>query len=147
MSDINIAQFESAQFAQQAYQQALQQMLQLAVSHHQAGRLADAEQLYQGILQGEPGQALANHNLGVLMTQRQHPEDGLPHLELALAAEPESQRYWLSYIDALALAGQNELGRQMLTFAKEHGLEGIEAEALAVVLEGPVQVSAPATPM
>lgn len=145
MSDTNIAQSESAQFAQQAYQQALQQMLQLAASHHQAGRLADAEQLYRGILQEEPGQALANHNLGVLMTQRQHPEDGLPHLELALAAEPESQRYWLSYIDALALAGKTELGREMMTFAKEHGLEGIEAETLAGVLAGTTQVSASAT--
>ena len=134
MSNTTLAQAESAQYAQQAYQHAVQQTLQLAVSHHEAGRMSEAEVLYRGILVGEPEQPQANHNLGVLLFQQQQPGEGLPHLEAALTAKPESERYWLSYLDALALVGQTDLALQMLTFGREHGLEGSAVDALAAEL-------------
>jgi hypothetical protein len=37
--------------------------LQQAVTHHQAGRLQEAEQLYRAILQAQTQHAKANHNL------------------------------------------------------------------------------------
>ena len=43
--------------------------LRQAVAHHQAGRLSEAEDLYRAILQAQPGQPDANHNLGVLAAQ------------------------------------------------------------------------------
>ncbi len=43
--------------------------LQTAVSHHQAGRLPQAAQIYQQILQAEPSHAQAMHLLGVVAHQ------------------------------------------------------------------------------
>lgn len=142
MADTTTSQSESAQYAEQAYQNGLLQTLRLAVGYHQSGRMAEAEQLYRGILQGEPEQPQANHNLGLLMLQKQQPVEGLPHLEAALAAKPDSERYWLSYIDALALAGQTERALEMLAFGREHGLEGSSVEALAELLNASQPMSA-----
>ena len=125
------AQSEPAMSAEQVYQQALQLTLRLAVSHHESDRLHEAEQLYRGILEAEPGQPQASHNLGLLLLQLQQPAAALPHLEAALAAKPESERYWLSYIDALGRDGQIALARERLAFARKHGLQGDAAEALA----------------
>ena len=47
----------------------IQQSFQLAVQHHQAGRLPQAEQLYRQILAQEPGHADAMHLLGVIAAQ------------------------------------------------------------------------------
>lgn len=128
------AQSKPARNAEHAYQQALQLILQLAVSHQEAGRTLEAEQLYRGILRGEPGQPQANHNLGQLLLGLQQPAAGLTYLEAAVAAKPESERYWLSYIDALAQDGQTALARERLAFAGEHGLEGEAAQALTARL-------------
>jgi protein O-GlcNAc transferase len=44
----------------------LQQLFDLALQHHQAGRLQDAEQIYRQILAHEPGHAGALHRVGLL---------------------------------------------------------------------------------
>ncbi len=55
--------------------------LQQAIDHHQSGRLQEAEQLYRAILQAQPDQPDASHNLGVLAGQIGRPADGLPYLK------------------------------------------------------------------
>ncbi len=125
------AQAESAMSAEQGYQQALQLTLRLAVAHHESDQLQEAEQLYRGILATEPGQPQASHNLGLLLLQLHQAAAALPHLEAALAAKPESERYWLSYIDALRKDGQLVLARERLAFARKHGLQGDAVGALA----------------
>jgi uncharacterized protein HemY len=134
MNDTMTLPSEPALSAEQAYQQALQQTLQLAVSLQGAGQMQTAGQVYRAILQAEPEHPQANHNLGMLLVHMQQPAAGLPHFEAALAAKPESERYWLSYIDALEQDGQTELARQMLAFGRQHGLEGDAVEALAEIL-------------
>lgn len=114
--------------------QSLHVTLQLAVHHHNFGQLSEAAKLYCEVLHADPGQAAASHNLGVLLLQMGLPEAGLPHLEAALARKPESQRYWLSYIDALDQAGQTERAQRMLAFGQQHGLDGDEMEVLADML-------------
>jgi len=47
----------------------IQQIFELAVRHHQAGRLQEAEQLYRQILAQYPRNADALHNLGVIAHQ------------------------------------------------------------------------------
>ncbi|MEN6630373.1 MAG: SEC-C metal-binding domain-containing protein, partial [Sulfuricella sp.] len=42
------------------------QTLQAALAHHQAGRLLQAEEIYQQILQAEPNHPEALHLLGML---------------------------------------------------------------------------------
>jgi tetratricopeptide (TPR) repeat protein len=112
----------------------LQVTLQLAVHHHNFGQLLEAARLYCEVLHSQPAHAPANHNLGLLMLQLDLPEAALVHLEAALAQKPESQRYWLSYIDALDRLGQTALARQMLARGQRHGLDGDEVEALAELL-------------
>ena len=135
MTDTIISQPEPAFGVQQSCQHALQRMLQLAVSHHQAGRLPEADRLYRAILQGEPEQPQANHNLGALLLEMGQTAASLPHFEAAVTTEPESERYWLSYIDALFQAGQADLARQILALGRQHGLHGAAAEALAEKLQ------------
>ncbi|MBE0621502.1 MAG: tetratricopeptide repeat protein [Burkholderiales bacterium] len=135
MTATTAAQCAPAPNPDEAYQQALQLTLQLAVGYHRADRLQEAEQLYRDILQGAPEHAEANHNLGILLLEIDQPAAGLAYFEAALAAKPESQRYWLSYIDALIRADQRALARERLAFAREHGLEGDAVEALAAILD------------
>lgn len=113
---------------------ALQVTLQLAVHHHNFGQLHEAARLYCEVLHSQPAHAPASHNLGLLMLQLDLPEAALVHLEAALAQKPESQRYWLSYIEALDRLGQTALARQMLALGQRHGLDGDEVEALADAL-------------
>ena len=47
----------------------IQQSLELAVQHHNEGRLPEAESIYQQILQVDPNQPVALHVLGVIAHQ------------------------------------------------------------------------------
>ena len=63
-----------------------------AIHHHQAGRLSQAEMLYQVVLQWLPDHPDANHNLGVIAVQLGNPEQALPLFQRAeslLAQPPE----------------------------------------------------------
>jgi Flp pilus assembly protein TadD len=120
----------------------IDQALQKAIAHHQAGELQEAGELYRDILQAEPNHPEANHNMGVLAVQMQQPAAGLPYFVAALNAAPARRQYWLNYIDALLQADQLEEARQMLTLARQSGLEGDEVEALAVRLENSEQIIA-----
>lgn len=111
--------------------------LQQAITHHQAGQLQQAEQLYRAILQAQPNHPDANHNLGVLAVQVKQPAAGLSHFKAALEANPNQQQYWLSYIDTLIQTGQLDAARQMLEQGRKHGLQGTAVEAIADRLECP----------
>ena len=106
-------------------------VLQQALAHHQAGRLQEAEPLYRAVLQADPGQADANHNLGVLAMQLNQPARALGHLKAALDANPAQGQYWMSYIAALMQAGQSDAARQVLAQGRQRGLQGDSVEALA----------------
>ena len=60
------------------------------LAQHLAGRLAEAETGYRGILAAEPANAEALHMLGVLYFQRGHPSEGLELLEAAIAIDDRS---------------------------------------------------------
>ncbi|MGZ5859129.1 MAG: tetratricopeptide repeat protein, partial [Burkholderiaceae bacterium] len=120
-----------------------EQALLEAVTHHQAGRLQDAERLYRAILQAHPQHPDANHNLGLLAVQVQQPVASLLHFEAALAANPQAQQYWLSYIDALIQAGRPDQARQVLALGRQHGLAGAVLDALSARMVA-MQVDQPA---
>ena len=79
----------------------IQQALQQGVTAHKEGKLQDAERLYRAILQSEPGQPDANHNLGVIAVSVNKTAAALPLFKTALEANPKMGQFWLSYIDAL----------------------------------------------
>lgn len=115
-----------------------------AIAYHQAGRLQEAEELYQDILQSCPNHPEANHNMGVLAVQMQQPAAGLPYFMAALKAEPTYEQYWFSSIDALVQVGQLEAAREVLILARQQGFQGDEIETLAARLKDDAQPSEPA---
>ncbi|WP_448168450.1 tetratricopeptide repeat protein [Burkholderia ambifaria] len=71
----------------------IQQALQEALAHHQAGRLAQAKTLYDAILNAQPGQPDAMHFLGLLACQLKQYDAGLALMERSLAARPDASYF------------------------------------------------------
>ncbi|QTO18860.1 tetratricopeptide repeat protein [Burkholderia seminalis] len=67
--------------------------LQRALAHHQAGRLAEAKTLYDAILTAQPGQPDAMHFLGLLACQLKQYDAGLALMERSLAARPDASYF------------------------------------------------------
>jgi tetratricopeptide (TPR) repeat protein len=64
--------------------------LTLAVAHHRAGRIADAERIYRRVLEADPEQPDALHLLGVIAASRQELGEAIALLTRAIAAAPDS---------------------------------------------------------
>jgi len=62
--------------------------LAIAIEHHEAGRLAQAEQLYRQILQQQPDRIQALHRLGILASQVGKHEQAIPFFQRTLALAP-----------------------------------------------------------
>jgi tetratricopeptide (TPR) repeat protein len=101
-----------------------------AVAAHRAGQAADAERHYRTFLHGHARHAGANHNLGLLLSQRGETGAALGHLKAALEADPGQGQYWLSYAKALLAAGRNGEALDLLLQGRQRGLSGPAMEAL-----------------
>ena len=117
---------------QQSVSLTVEQTLQQAINHHQAGQLQDAEHLYRAILQTYPKHPHANHNLGMLAMQLGKTATGISHLKAALEANPNQAAHWLSYIDVLIQTDQIYAAQQVLEQGRQLGLCGNAVEVLAV---------------
>jgi len=114
----------------QSVTRAVEQALQQAIAHQHANQLQDAERLYRAILDAQPSHPDANHNLGLLVLQRNQPSGALPYLKTALEADPDQGQYWISYIGALMQAGQGDAARKVLRQGQQRGLRGEGVQAL-----------------
>ncbi len=115
--------------------QTIDQVLQQAIAHHQAGQWQEAEGLYRGILGTQRHHPDANHNLGVLRVQMNQAAAALPHFKAALEANPEVEQYWLSYVDGLLQAGSPDVARQVIDAGRLRGFNGDALDALAARLD------------
>jgi protein O-GlcNAc transferase len=61
----------------------------LALQRHQAGKLAEAEQLYRQALAPTPDHSDANNGLGVLLMSTNRCEQAIAHFQQAIASRPE----------------------------------------------------------
>ena len=113
----------------------IDQVLQQAIAHHQAGQLQEAEGLYRAILGTQVHHPDANHNLGMLALQMNQAAAALPHFKIALEANPAQEQYWLSYLDALIQAGSHDKARQLIGACEQRGLAGDALEALVLRLD------------
>jgi tetratricopeptide (TPR) repeat protein len=86
----------------------LQEALDLAVQHHQAGRLREAEGIYRQILNAEPNSAHALHLLGVLASQMGQGEVALNYIRRAITLNPTAAQYHASLGAALATLGRTQ---------------------------------------
>jgi tetratricopeptide (TPR) repeat protein len=80
--------------------------LQTAISHHQAGRLNQAEALYRQILNQEPRHPDALHLLGVIAQQRGRPAQAIEMIERAVALNPGQAIYHVNLGEAYRSAGK-----------------------------------------
>ncbi len=67
----------------------IQQAIDLAVQHHNVGRLPEAENIYQQILQTNPDQPVALHLLGVIAHQVGKNDTAVDLIARALALKPD----------------------------------------------------------
>jgi hypothetical protein len=110
---------------------ALEAALQQAIVHQRAGRLAEAEQLYRGILQARPDHPGITNNLGLLLKDQGRleeaaatfrrmivvkPDDALAHCNLGnvLRAQGEGDQAAASYRRAVALRPDMALAHRNL---------------------------------
>lgn len=110
------------------------EVFQQATEHHQAGRLAEAERLYRSILQTDPNHPDVNHNLGLMALQAGQPQAALDHFTVVLNADPARGENWLNCIEVLFQLGRTGEAKEVLTLARQHGLEGGGVDALAARL-------------
>ena len=105
----------------------LQNTLALAIHHHQAGRLAQAAQLYREIIARDPQHADALRLLGVVAHQSGKQELAVDLLEQAIAANPRIAEYHNDL--GLALHALGRFERAMGAFQAALGLKPDLAEA------------------
>jgi len=88
---------------------ALSQVMQLALQHHQQGRLEQAEVLYRQVTQADPANADAWHLLGVAAAQRGDHETAVGLISRAISRRPEVALFHNNLGNALkALARADE---------------------------------------
>ena len=105
----------------------IQQALDLALQHHTAGRLPEAENIYQQILQTNPDQLVALHLLGVIAHQVGKNDVAVDLINKALAIKPD-------YAEAhnnlgLALQGKGKLDEAVASYQKALALKPEYIEA------------------
>ncbi|MDG2441929.1 MAG: tetratricopeptide repeat protein, partial [Luminiphilus sp.] len=111
--------------------QDLQEVLYLAATHHQAGRLDEAERLYKQVLQEQSNNPEANHNLGIVAMQTgKGAAIALPLFERGWQADPAHQQHWQSYVRALVENGDNAAASAVYADGKKRGLTGPAPELL-----------------
>src|SRR5271170_4441005 len=80
--------------------------LAAALAAHRTGRLDEAERLYRAHLAGEPDDALALHNLGVIANGRGDPAGAVRLIGRALELRPRFAAGHASRGNALAALGK-----------------------------------------
>ena len=75
---------------------ALQPLIQEAVAHHRAGRLAEAEALYQQVLARDPRHPEANHLLGLIAYRAGRLDRAVELLSRATQSDPTHPTYWFN---------------------------------------------------
>ncbi len=86
----------------------IDQALQIALEHHQAGRLADAEGIYRQILTQSPDHAEALHLLGVLAAQVGRTEAAIELIGRAIAINPTIAEYHGNLGESYRRSGRND---------------------------------------
>ena len=106
----------------------LQQGLELALRHHGAGRLKEAERLYRRLLEADPYHAVAWHMLGVIAHQLGKHDFAAELIAKAVAIKPDDADAHANL--ALALQALGRLDDAVASYRKALALKPDHAEAL-----------------
>ena len=110
----------------------IKQALEKATTAHNEGKLQDAERLYRAILQAQPANADANHNMGSIALANGQVEAALPFFKIALDTMPSIEQFWVSYIDTLVKNNQLKDAKQAVDRAKKGGIDSNKMDALII---------------
>jgi len=118
----------------------IEQTLQKAIKDHKAGNLQDAEVGYSTILEIQPNNPDANHNLGLIAITMNKPELALLLFKTSLEINPNEGQFWISYVDVLIKTNQLDIAKQVIEKGKKLGLAGekvdiLEAKMKSIALE------------
>jgi len=108
----------------------IEQALQRGLAAHKEGKFEEAERFYRAILQSQPLNPDANHNLGVIAVSVNKADVALPLFKTALEANPKIEQFWLSYIDALIKEKQFDNVKQVFEQGRKVGLVSDTVDAL-----------------
>jgi protein O-GlcNAc transferase len=86
----------------------IEQAMALALQHHQAGRLAEAEVVCRRILDQQPSQARALNLLGIIASQRGQNQLAVQWIGRAIAIDPATARYHNNLGLILIAQGQSD---------------------------------------
>ena len=100
---------------------------QQALAHHQQGELAQAQALYQAVLQADPAHFDALHLLGVIEAQRQNPAAALDLISRALALD--AGHAVVHYNQGLALLDLGRAAPAQASFERALALDAGYAQA------------------
>jgi protein O-GlcNAc transferase len=115
----------------------LQQALQMAIEHHQGGRLAEAEGIYRQILASFPDHTDALHLLGVLAGQLGRAEMAIDLIRRAIAIDPAVAEYHSNLGEAYRRSSQLDAALASLRRALELSPDVADAHTnLGLVLWG-----------
>ena len=117
----------------------LEETLNQAVSLHRDGMFKEATNLYTEILQVDPKDPDANHNMGLLYLDENKNTEALSFFWTALEANPDEWQYWLSYIDALIRSNQMDNAQIMYTAARKAGASGKVFDQISERLVNPLE--------
>ena len=115
----------------------IRQTLELALKHHQAGRLAEAEALYRQVLAVEPRHADALHLLGLIAQQAGSQGDAVGLFQRAIAIHPRAAVFHCNL--GISLDKLNRLPEALASYERALALKPDYPKALAnmgIVLKG-----------
>ena len=95
------------------------QAMEIAATHHNEGRLAEAEQIYRAVLAQMPDNAHALHYLGLINISRGNKQEGLKLIRQSLELAPSVGMFHMNHAGALLDTGD------------AHGAEQAAREAIA----------------
>jgi predicted O-linked N-acetylglucosamine transferase (SPINDLY family) len=86
----------------------IKEALDLALKHHQAGNLAEAERIYRQILAAAPNQPDAWHRLGLLACHAGNPAAGVEAICRGIAINPDDAAYYSNLGAAYQALGRTD---------------------------------------
>jgi len=104
-----------------------QQAFALALQHHAAGRLGDAEMLYRQILAAQPGHAEAQHHLGIIAHQSGDNVQAVEWIRRAIALQADNPNAHSNLGNALLAQGRH--GEAVAAYERALALNPGSAEA------------------
>ncbi len=105
----------------------LAELLQQALAHHSANRLADAEKIYRELIQAEPRCSPAWHLLGVIAHQVGANDTAAEYIRHAISLEPNDPAYYSNMGEVLR--AQNKHGDAIGMYQRALQLNPQQAEA------------------